>query len=164
MTGVVSGGVAWTAGGVESVLMTLASVIAGLGGAGVCGAGLAMGALDVTRCKRFCSAYGVGFAMKKPPENPMERAAITDPTPARYEVVLKDIAALLHELLREQTGKNGNRSSDLKLGQVARQFQHVTQLMLSWRLFGRWPSSIDREHVAVESIGDCGMCICNEFP
>jgi hypothetical protein len=48
----------------------------------VCGAELAMGALDVTRCKRFCSTYGVGFAKKKPPEKPMVRAATTDPTPA----------------------------------------------------------------------------------
>jgi hypothetical protein len=64
-----------------------------------------MGALDVTRCKRFCSTYVGGLAMKKPPEKPMVRAAITDPTPARYDFVLKDIAALLQELTGSQREK-----------------------------------------------------------
>jgi hypothetical protein len=64
---------------------------------GAAGAGTALGngAAEVTRWSRFGGSFCVGAAKKKPLENPMVSAATTEPTPAKYDVVLNAMSALL---------------------------------------------------------------------
>jgi hypothetical protein len=69
------------------------------------GGGLASGAVDATRCSRFGGSFCVGAAKKKPLENPMVSAATTEPTPAKYDVVLNAMSALLQIVRRKNLRK-----------------------------------------------------------
>jgi hypothetical protein len=109
------GGATATGAGVDAAVAALsvgaAVAISCLGiscfEAGAAGAetGLASGAVDATRCSRFGGSFCVGAAKKKPLENPMVSAATTEPTPAKYDVVLNAMSALLQIVRRKNLRK-----------------------------------------------------------
>ena len=62
----------------------------------------------------------------------MVRAAITDPTPARYEVVLKDIAALLQKLTGSKREKMETVPAISNLAGAARQVPTFPRMAVHW--------------------------------
>jgi hypothetical protein len=110
------GGATATGAGVDAVVAALSVGAAvaisclgiscfGAGAAAGAETGLASGAVDATRCSRFGGSFCVGAAKKNPLENPMVSAATTEPTPAKYDVVLNAMSALLQIVRRKNLRK-----------------------------------------------------------